>query len=56
MLFEKPFSEGEDTMLTLWQVLIHVVNHGTDHRSQILTVVVRSGREDNGTGLCFLYL
>jgi uncharacterized damage-inducible protein DinB len=36
MLFEKPFAEGEDKDLILWQVLLHVVNHGTDHRAQIL--------------------
>lgn len=36
MLFEKPFEEGEDKNLFLWQVLLHVVNHGTDHRAQIL--------------------
>jgi uncharacterized damage-inducible protein DinB len=36
MLFEKPFSDGEDKDLILWQVLLHVVNHGTDHRAQLL--------------------
>ena len=36
MLFEKPFAEGEDKDLILWQVLLHVVNHGTDHRAQLL--------------------
>ena len=36
MLFEKPFPPGEDENLILWQVLIHVVNHGTDHRAQLL--------------------
>ena len=35
MLFAKPF-EGEDENLILWQVLLHVVNHGTDHRAQLL--------------------
>lgn len=35
MLFEKPL-EGEDKDLIVWQVLLHVVNHGTDHRAQIL--------------------
>jgi uncharacterized damage-inducible protein DinB len=35
MLFDKPL-EGEDKDLILWQVLLHVVNHGTDHRAQIL--------------------
>jgi uncharacterized damage-inducible protein DinB len=36
MLFEKPFTEGEDKDLILWQVLLHVANHGTDHRAQLL--------------------
>ncbi len=36
MLFEKPFTDGEDKDLILWQVLLHVCNHGTDHRAQIL--------------------
>ena len=35
MLFEKPFAEGEDKDLILWQVLLHVANHGTDHRAQV---------------------
>lgn len=37
MLFEKPIEEPEeDRDLILWQVLLHVANHGTDHRAQIL--------------------
>ena len=36
MLNGKPFAEGEDKDLILWQVLLHVVNHGTDHRAQLL--------------------
>jgi len=36
MFFEKPFAEGEDKDLILWQVLLDVVNHGTDHRAQLL--------------------
>lgn len=35
MLEEKPLT-GEDKDLLLWQVLLHVVNHGTDHRAQLL--------------------
>ncbi len=35
MMATKPLS-GEDENLRLWQVLLHVVNHGTDHRAQIL--------------------
>jgi uncharacterized damage-inducible protein DinB len=39
MLFTKPFPEGEDEDLILWQVLLHVVNHGTDHRAQLLRIL-----------------
>lgn len=39
MLVRKPFPEGEDENLILWQVLLHVVNHGTDHRAQLLRVL-----------------
>jgi uncharacterized damage-inducible protein DinB len=50
MLFEKPFADGEDKDLILWQVLLHVVNHGTDHRAQILRLLndlgVKTGPQD----------
>jgi uncharacterized damage-inducible protein DinB len=39
MLLEKPFAEGEDKDLVLWQVLLHVGNHGTDHRAQLLRLL-----------------
>ncbi|MCU0485593.1 MAG: DinB family protein [Anaerolineales bacterium] len=36
-LFDKPIKEPEeDQGLIVWQVLLHVVNHGTDHRAQLL--------------------
>lgn len=35
MLSDKPL-QGEDKDLILWQVLLHVANHGTDHRAQLL--------------------
>jgi uncharacterized damage-inducible protein DinB len=40
MLFEKPIKEPEeDRDLAVWQVLLHVVNHGTDHRAQVLRLL-----------------
>lgn len=36
MLGGRPFADGEDADLRLWQVLAQVVNHGTDHRAQLL--------------------
>jgi uncharacterized damage-inducible protein DinB len=38
MLFEKPL-EGEDRDLIVWQVLLQVANHGTDHRAQVLRLL-----------------
>jgi uncharacterized damage-inducible protein DinB len=50
MLFDKPFADGEDKDLILWQVLFHVVNHGTDHRAQLLRLLndlgVKTGPQD----------
>lgn len=40
MLFDKPIEEpDEDQGLSVWQVLLHVVNHGTDHRAQMLRLL-----------------
>jgi uncharacterized damage-inducible protein DinB len=40
MLFDKPIKEPEeDKELVTWQVLLHVANHGTDHRAQILRLL-----------------
>ena len=44
MLFDKPL-DGEDKDLILWQVLLHVANHGTDHRAQLLRLLNDLGVE-----------
>ena len=56
MLFEKPFADGEDKDLILWQVLLQVVNHGTDHRAQLLRLLHDLGVQDNVARLHFLCL
>ena len=46
MLFDKPIVEPEDDKdLIVWQVLLHVVNHGTDHRAQLLRLLNDMGVE-----------
>ncbi len=40
MLFATPIDEpDEDKDLVVWQVLLHVANHGTDHRAQLLRLL-----------------
>ncbi len=39
-LFSKPITDPEeDKDLIVWQVLLHVANHATDHRAQLLRVL-----------------
>ena len=46
MLFDTPIKEPEeDKDLIVWQVLLHVANHATDHRAQILRVLNDLGVE-----------
>ncbi len=52
MLSEKPL-KGEDENLILWQVLLHVVNHGTDHRAQLLRVLNDLGVETTSQDYIF---
>lgn len=44
MLFDTPIQDPEeDKYLIVWQVLLHVVNHGTDHRAQLLRALNELG-------------
>lgn len=50
MLFQRPIIDEEDKNLITWQVLLHVVNHATDHRAQVLRILhdlgVKTGPQD----------
>ncbi|HEY1012844.1 MAG TPA: DinB family protein [Herpetosiphonaceae bacterium] len=39
MLLTKPIEDGEDKDLAVWQMLFQVINHGTDHRAQLLRLL-----------------
>jgi len=46
MLFTRPIKDPEeDKDLFVWQVLLHVANHATDHRAQLLRVLHDLGVE-----------
>jgi uncharacterized damage-inducible protein DinB len=46
ILFDTPITEpDEDKDLIVWQVLLHVANHGTDHRAQLLRLLNDLGVE-----------
>jgi uncharacterized damage-inducible protein DinB len=44
MVFSQPFIADKDES-QLWQILHHVANHGTDHRSQLLVLLNQHGVE-----------
>jgi uncharacterized damage-inducible protein DinB len=54
MLCEKPIEEPDDDKeLLVWQVLLHVANHATDHRAQILRLLNDLGRKTESQDYIF---
>jgi uncharacterized damage-inducible protein DinB len=54
MLLSKPIKEPEeDKDLIVWQVLLHVANHATDHRAQLLRVLHDLGVETKSQDYIF---
>lgn len=54
MLSTKPITDPEeDKDLTVWQVLLHVANHGTDHRAQLLRILHDLGVKTEGQDYIF---
>ena len=48
--------QGEDEDLRVWQVLVHVVNHGTDHRAQILRILHELGVKTQSQDFIFTFM
>ena len=54
MLSQKPITDPEeDKELSVWQVLLHVANHGTDHRAQLLRLLHDLGVKTEGQDYIF---
>lgn len=54
MLDTRPITDPEeDKGLAVWQVLLHVANHGTDHRAQLLRLLHDLGVKTQGQDYIF---
>ena len=52
MLMSQPL-QGEDKDLYVWQVLLQVANHGTDHRAQVLRLLSDLGVQTSSQDYIF---
>jgi len=48
-------SAGVESSLPYWQIVLHVVNHGSYHRGQVATMLRQSGATPPGTDLAMFY-
>ncbi len=48
-------SKGVKSTLPTWQIVLHVVNHGSYHRGQVATLLRQSGFTPPGTDLIMFY-
>jgi len=56
MLNSQPFMALDGDPITLWQVLIHVANHGTDHRAKLLTALDELGVKTFGQDYAYFIM
>ncbi len=48
--------KGEAHSVARWKVLLHVVNHGTLHRGQVMAMIRQMGHQPPATDLIYFYL
>jgi uncharacterized damage-inducible protein DinB len=48
-------SQGAEFMLPHWQLVLHLVNHGSYHRGQVATMLRQAGIKPPGTDLITFY-
>ena len=49
-------TKGEPFALERWKLVLHVVNHGTLHRGQVMSMLRQLGQKPPATDLIFYYL
>jgi uncharacterized damage-inducible protein DinB len=52
----KSIPDGEEHTLPLWQPVVHLVNHNTYHRGQVVSLLRQMGYEPPGTDLVHFFL
>ena len=48
-------AQGAEFPVPLWQIVLHMVNHGSYHRGQVATMLRQSGLKPPGTDLLTFY-
>jgi uncharacterized damage-inducible protein DinB len=56
LLKSQPFLALDGDPIALWQVLIHVANHGTDHRAKLLTALDELGVKTFGQDYAYFIM
>lgn len=51
-----PAGDGQTFDVSLWELLYTIINHGTNHRAQILALIKKLGGETVEQGIYFYYM
>jgi uncharacterized damage-inducible protein DinB len=52
-VYEMPLPDGSRFQMSLWKMMLHLANHGTQHRSEVAAVLTSFGCSPGGLDLLF---